>query len=342
VVELTPRRQIERELGRPLAEETWSWLEEQGYTDPELYSPEEVADIVRTVGASFRQAVPARLIDEVGPRLVPGAELLDERAQAIAAWVALAATGDSGVRRFRMSHLGDGLLQAEEIHAWVVARYQINQPAEWPLVEPEVTETELWKAMTLGRSPLHPVPHAVLHWMEPSLDGEWTARRWPVPPRSPLARLADLSDSLVSKYRWDKYEATAWVLTGLEPYVGPISASATVGASYAREVGTYDVLSRVTIAVDPTVSPEQLAAWWRHVRHRMLPKRYRPQQVKALRLARFVAACRDETTWDDERRRWNAEVAEHHPEWSYEDVANFRRHAKEAVERLLYLGLQLP
>ena len=132
------------------------------------------------------------------------------------------------------------------------------------------------------------------------------------------------------------------MVSGIDPYVPPVMGSSTVGPNYTRDVGAYDVTSRVTITLDPTVTPEQLAAWWRDVRHRMLPRRYRPQQIKALRLARFAARSSPDTTWDQDRRRWNAGISETHPHWRYDDVANFRRHLKEAVRRLLYVGIQSP
>ncbi|HVM35596.1 MAG TPA: hypothetical protein VM784_09645 [Actinomycetota bacterium] len=341
MVTLTPREHVERELGRPLTDDAWSFLEDGGYTDPELYKPREVADIVRTLGMSYSKPVPPHLSGDIGTPMVPGAELLEERAKAIADFMAKAAEGDNGVRQFRSKHLPGGLIAANDIHDFVTALYRDHLPTAWRVGEPELSDAAWWKAHNEVRFGRPRLRYSLAYWMEPRIDG-WIAGRWPVPVRSPLAELGELSEHLADKYRWNQYEAAAWALTGLSPHVTPITGSSTVGTNYTRDIGSYDVTSRVTITLDPTVSPEQLAAWWREVRHRMLPGRYRPQQVKALRLARFAARSDPDATWEEDRRRWNAEVGGEHPDWRYKDVANFRRHAKDAVRRLLYVGIESP
>lgn len=46
--------------------------------------------------------------------------------------------------------------------------------------------------------------------------------------------------------------------------------------------------------------------------------------------------------WDEDRRRWNEKIGGEHPDWRHEDVSNFRRHAKDAARRLLYVGIESP
>lgn len=163
-----------------------------------------------------------------------------------------------------------------------------------------------------------------------------------MPPDSPLGKLSVLGQQLADKWRWTLVEAVLFVLTDEPPEISPITGQSEVAHNYSVVMwGGYDVFSRVRIDLDPAVTPQQLAGWWRDVRRRMHDERYRSQSKKHLRLAAFMAGRDETTSWDQDRLDWNRVTADT-PEWNYADRRTFHRDATAAVERLLYVGFTAP
>jgi len=340
---MTPRARVESALGRPVSDAAWEEVGiRRGYErelEMETMETDEVADLFRVVGGMYQQAPRGAVAgDAVGPPQVPGAHTLHQRALAISAWVARAAAADSKVKFFRHLHLRRGLVNQGDVGAWVRQTYARNLPVDWPeLGAPEpgwAHGLATHKAEASGR------PFVLFDWAELSTDGEWQPGRWPVPPRSVLGRLVEVMERLERQWHWSGAEAALFILTGFQPYVAPIAGSCTVGFNYNEAMGgSYDVLSRVNIKIDPTITPEQLAGWWRPVRKEMLEgRRYRPLSEKHLRLAEFMASRDDKTSWDQDLTAWNRK----HPEWRYDDRRNFHRDASLAIGRVLQVGIRAP
>lgn len=331
------RADVEAQLGYVLDDRTWEQLENLGHAD-ELAegqtTPRDVADLVRNFGATWtRHRLPPADLD---PQLVRSGQLY-ARSLAIGAWVARAAADDPKVTAFRRRHLSGRLLPEHEIGAWVAEQDRLARPADWPVpIDLKADENATYRATADAR--LADAPHVQFAWMERT-DTGWIGGRWPVPDGSVLASLAELATELHQKWQWREHEAVAWVLSGIQPDVLAIEGRSNVRRSIHGVLGSYDVLSRITIEVDPVVTPDQLAGWWRSVRRRSLDHRYRPMSDKHLELARFAASRPETTTWDQDRLAWNRAVEADHPNWRYEHRRNYHRDAIAAVRRLLSVGV---
>jgi len=333
------RHDVEALLGYVLHDRAWQQLEELGFAD-ELAegrtTSRAVADRVRAFGATYaRHRFPPA---DLAPGLVQGAEQLHARSLAISAWLARAAGQDPKVKAFRQRHLGGTLLGEDAIAGWI-AEHDQARPADWPVSLALAADADA-SYRAAADVQLARVPHVEFTWMEPTATG-WVGGRWPVPRGSVLASLAGLARDLHTRWRWREHEAAAWVLTGIEPYVIAVEGQNAKRSNFNRVLGSHDVLSRVTINVDPVVTPEQLAGWWRRVRHNVLPGRYRPMSERHLALARFGAGRPESTTWEQDRLVWNREMGTEHPDWRYDDRRNFQRDATTAVRRLLFVGIDL-
>lgn len=335
------REAVEAQLGYVLDDRTWQRLEELGHADELAQgqtSPRDVADLLRDLGATWaRHRLPPMSAE---PGLVRGAEQLHARSLAISAWVARAAAQDHKVKAFRRRHLGGELIGEADIAMWVRERDRMSRPADWPVsVDLEADENASYRATADVQ--LASAPHAQFVWIE-RRGSEWVGGRWPVPRRSVLASLADLAEELHRKWRWREHEAVAWILCGVQPYIIAIDGHSTIRRNFNSVLGSYDVLSRITIDVDPVVTPEQLAGWWRGIRRQILDRRYRPMSEKHLALARFGAGQPESTTWDHDRMAWNRRVSSDHPDWRYDDRWNYRRDARAAVQRVMFVGIDPP
>ncbi len=336
------REQVERALGRPLAETTWLQLVDLGFEE-ELEqgaaTPEEIAARVRDFGDTWRDG-PAR-IPAVGESAagLPGGALLALRASVVSEIATVAASVDGALCYFRETFLPDGQpIPEDAINGWVVAQYRSKLPSGWPVTgDPAVGDAHYKANAEVQLNPRFKERHAVLQWAERNSAGDWRAGCWPVPLKSPLARLVTLMQHLHDRWLWSEPEAFLFVVCGRTPHVPTIKGSATVrNRELTEALGWHDIFSRVTIEVDPTVSPEQLAAWWRDVRRRVLPRRYRPMSEKHLQLARFSTRRDESTTWEQDRRAWNTAF----PEWAFDDRGNFRQAVLQGRDRLVRVGFQ--
>ena len=91
---------------------------------------------------------------------------------------------------------------------------------------------------------------------------------------------------------------------------------------------------RITITVDPTVTPDDVADAYRQARsHFVDPKKARTQDTKRLALAVFCDRGPTDESWSQTLKRWNKRL----PDWRCrsDDVFNFHRHASAARQRLL-------
>lgn len=243
---------------------------------------------------------------EEGP---PAAHLLAGRSDAASAWAHRLATELRDVVRWRHHHLDGGLLDPSAVDGWV--------------------DDALTGDGADGDE--------VLRWG--AFDGDrWEERTVEVGSAGQLGELAAVSRMLSDRFTWSPAEATVFVLTGLDVLVFPIRAVARMGWAGSSSVAvTYTTFNRVTITVDPAVSPAELAAWWKECR-RSLPggSPRRLQVERQTTLARFMATrWATDSTWADDWRVWNRT----YPDWDYSSVGGFRTEALRAMEGL---GITVP
>jgi hypothetical protein len=143
-----------------------------------------------------------------------------------------------------------------------------------------------------------------------------------------LAQLRVLGRDL-SVYTWDWRAAVWFVLTGEQPRVDDHS----VGMKIASDL---PVLSRLTVTVDPSLTPPEVASIYRAARQKQFGGRFRRLSEKHLELARFAAVQPADTSWDRQLQAWNRECRGK-PKWRFDHVCHFKRAAEIALRRVLRL-----
>jgi hypothetical protein len=132
-------------------------------------------------------------------------------------------------------------------------------------------------------------------------DEEHDIHRVCVKPSSVLGELRKYADNLIQKYPWWEPEAVWFVLTGIAPWVAPVSMN-------ARGTGLSGLFERqfVTIKAEPWISDETIQRTYREAQIRLLHGDNRPTRNKQIRLFRFVSSRTDPYGLDKKER---AEVA---------------------------------
>jgi hypothetical protein len=188
--------------------------------------------------------------------------------------------------------------------------------------------------------------------------------------RSPLGKLAEVAEKLASRYRWAPSQATDFVLTGRMPEVLMYTGSAQIRYGIDSSAAT-----RVTMALDPSLTPEQVAGIYARLRAKLHEDPPRSLSLKYCRLAEHVGphvqfyaqepgkvrrTGRRPTpgptglaqfidpvpgySWATLHWDWNAkhaDPAEKTWSWRYEHLSNFTRDAQSALTRLLNPGWRM-
>ena len=93
------------------------------------------------------------------------------------------------------------------------------------------------------------------------------------------------------------------------------------------------ISSRITMEIDPTLTPKEVAEQYKKLRALLIGARYRSMSKKNLRLAEFYDVHKPkDTTWDALMNKWNHSQAR---EWKYARYENFARDCKQAWHRLM-------
>lgn len=192
-----------------------------------------------------------------------------------------------------------------------------------PMGEP-VDDAHLKETVNaLGKRPSRGVPRRRFGYVHGS-----QARSFPVDARSALGELGAIAARLARGYHWTDDEAATFVLTGRPPRVAPVVARVRATQRAAT--------SRITLSVDPRISPTELGKIYGDLRRLPLleaivgHRASRPLDERSVSLAVFVARHHDES-WARMRQRWNAE----HPEWPFNNDRAFWTDARRAWQRVV-------
>jgi hypothetical protein len=139
---------------------------------------------------------------------------------------------------------------------------------------------------------------------------------------------------LADRYTWSEGQATTFVLTGHPPFVSSVGS--------VMRLRDHEALSRITLHVDPALSPQDVAAAYRRVRRTVVPGRHRELSRKHLFLALLAGHKTKATTWAEVMEEWNRNMGRQHPDWRYDQVTNFARDGALAVRRLMHPNYRLP
>ena len=146
-------------------------------------------------------------------------------------------------------------------------------------------------------------------------DDQWV-RRVPVRHGGTLGGLRVVSNSLARQFSWQEAQATNFVLTG----ISPLLSSSRGGI---RMVLNQPISSRITMEIDPTLTPGEVAQRYKNLRAPWVGARFRSMSEKHLRLAKFYGGHKPEgTTWTTLMTRWNHGEGR---DWKYDRFETFAR-----------------
>lgn len=203
------------------------------------------------------------------------------------------------------------------------------------LIEPEAVPN--WVSQHVGDRPgvTGPVALSYLNIPNGTTEVAW------VPERSVFGELAAWTRIQAHQRGWTPAHATMFMLSGTVP---PITSFHATTYSH-RRLG-----AKITLEIDPAITPAQLTRLYRQVRHRVLTgTRPRALDPKTLDLVLFVAAAdlarhpeEVPPTWAERLAAWNQAHGDR-PDYQYPEAATkqFARDARRAKDLLLhppYLG----
>lgn len=369
------RDQLAVELGEPVEGPIWDYLEAQGWIDDAelgLMPVRQLASTARRVkaaGPGIARPAPGR-----EPGFPHASEAALARVGALSAIYAAWASARADVARYRgilakslpimaretgmaPPHADQaGLLHPDQAGPWVRWRYSAEAPGRDTSRQVE----ELLRAVSA-----HGPQRVADLWF---VDGE-RERILTVAANGGLGQLARLAGSIAEDYRWRLSGATMFVLTGRMPEVQVYVGSAEI------HYNEMSAASRVTMTLDPSLSPEDVAGIYASLRQQFHPQpmpRYQPVrryrlaahvgphlQIRSgepgsrngpgrppapgpLGLALFIEPASGHT-WKALRQSWNNacdSVPSGDPgrAWRYSNGPNFVRDSKVAFQQLILPG----
>jgi len=316
-------------LGHIPRDEVWDRLVDEDYVR-EVW--EETAEIgyLEEKYLEFNR-IPGLLLQPQRTEIDSG--LRQIRLQILSDLTARQAAAEKSVITFRQQHLSEGLLEREEVVEWITTQASVDGPASRYLkapipddyapvrcdgrifTEPQLTISDTTSATQIEMD--------LLSYASP--DDQWV-RRIPVRHGGTLDGLRVVSKSLARRYSWQEAQATNFVLTGISP-----SLSSSRGG--IRMVLNQPISSRITMEIDPTLTPREVAQRYKNLRAPLVGARFRSMSEKHLRLAEFYGGHKPEgTTWTTLMTRWNHGEGR---DWRYTRFETFARDCKQAWERLM-------
>jgi hypothetical protein len=263
------------------------------------------------------------------------------RQQVVSILLAKQAEMDDRLIAFRNAHLPDGLLAWGDVREWISRRAkEAGKPTRY--VEVPLPEGSVVRGDSAQRAC---VVEPELQVRTVSADGGVTSKllKFGTPDGRGAETVATVAGSvldelrltierLAGRFEWTAEQAAVFVLTGITPLHALVRTSRKVRP-------LLPVVSRIELSVDPSVTPEELAEYYRVSRARMMPgRRHRSQSRRAMQLAIFAAGRDRSEDWEVTWRAWNERVRAEHPDWEYKGMQkrNFPRDLKAARTRVLF------
>lgn len=323
------RAALTHRLGHEPKEEIWIRLVEEDYVR-EVW--EETAEIgyLEQKYLEFSR-IPGLMLQPQRAEINSG--LRQIRLQILSDLTARQAADEESVITFRQQHLSEGLLEREEVVEWISKQARVDGPPSHYLripipdgyvpvrsdgrifAEPQLTISDTTSATQIEME--------TLSYASP--DDQWV-RRIPVRHGGTLDRLRVVSNSLARRYSWQEAQATNFALTGISPSLS--SCRGGIRLSLNQPIS-----SRITMEIDPTLTPPEVAQRYKNLRDPLIGARFRSMSEKHLRLAKFYGGHKPEgTTWTTLMTRWNHGEGR---DWKYNRFETFARDCKQAWERLM-------
>lgn len=318
------RSHLEKSLRRPVTDDLWDYLVDQGFVgevEDDRTDVEELAYEARRIQRAGRERPPGERGGELGQPSEKG----QEHAWALSVVVADSARSDEEVVAFRHQVMGDTLLEWSEVASWIKTQTETGAPLRLLTVRDTRTEYSGGRTIDLKQASVVNVEVPVLKYAEP---GETWSKAVPTA-EGPLERLRALSATLAKFYAWTEAQATVFVLTDITPLISPMRA--TSGGLLFHNGYSMDWAIRITLTIDPSTPPDEVAKAYAKVRRDAGQAGRRRLSAKHAALAAFRIE-HEHLSWSKLLGAWNAE----HSAWRYEHESNFRRDAIRAGARLLH------
>jgi hypothetical protein len=140
------------------------------------------------------------------------------------------------------------------------------------------------------------------------------------------------SRDLADRYPWLAAQAAVFLLTGIPPVVETISGEI--------HLAQFRPLSRITLKIDPAISPQEVFEKYSAIRRIIVKKNQRNLSSKHLHLALFAATCAPGKGLEERKDEWNNACI--NEKWKYFRKTNFARDCavakKKSSEPRLYLS----
>lgn len=345
------RHQVEEELLKSFNPAIWDYLIEKGHVGDYIYGESDLDKLVREYEKlalwegrrgeparwEGRRGEPARLRGELHPKESKRWEVLNRILAGQASRMPLVVQ----YRRSRLSQWPGRVLPLDKVSKWIVERAEEEGAAYKmrPMREPVSPDGGVGFTGRGG---------GVAWWYPPRVSAE--RRRRPhgsqlsldtllwddgdgsygitIVTGGVLYSLKEVARDLVEVFGCAESGATTFVLTGIFPGVllGSYDIVAVYSPAYSR--------ARISVTVDPSASPEEVAGLYRQARQRLGVQRNRPFSDRILTVLEFAHKERAEgMPWEAVRRLWNRE----HPEWRYDYADLLSRDYHRAERKLLRL-----
>ena len=323
------RLALARRLGHEPKEEVWNRLVEEDYVREVWLEIVEI-DYLEEKYRDFNR-IPRHLLQPA--RDAPDSGLRQTRLQILSDLTARRAATEKSVITFRRQHLPEGLLKRGEVVEWLERQAAEDGPASRYLripipdgYEPIRRNGRTFTEPPLTISDASPATHVEVELLAyASPDDQWS-RRIPVKHGGTLDRLRALSQLLVRRYKWMEAQATTFVLTGVSPLLSSLRGGFRIEFSQP-------ISSRITMEIDPTLTPEEVAKQYKKLRASLIGARYRSLSEKHLRLAEFYRGHKpDGMTWVALMNKWNHSQDRG---WGYTRFEAFARDCTQAWQRLI-------
>jgi hypothetical protein len=289
----------------PVTDEEWAWLKDEGYAA--VF--EEVDGLNRALRDLLerRRAGTASRHVALAEGVAPARGLRGIHEQALSRVLLHLIDNENdrfGVRAFRPEILRRHLISPHNVPRWIKQKHEDQGP---PTI---IVSGRERRAQLLAY-----------------VDGEEVIRRVATRAGAPLDRLRRISEQVSAFGGWHPARVATYVLTGVEPTVPTMEVSVRWQTPVAAR-------SRIVLTVDPTCTPQEVAAVYRvqRARHFGRVKRLSPKHA---RLAVF-AATHEALPPAEQMAAWNS--GHRQRSHQYRRVAIFNRDSRIALTRLTEFG----
>lgn len=330
---------LESRTGRKVRDNEWQFLEREDFVQRYRNAERNLAWLAERL-ESFRTHAPGGANRrERAPKLVARKVRRElSSAGAIALLAAREAEVEPSVVAFRRRELGGRLLSPADVEKWIKEREaeETKLPRLWigDVPVPSNHHVRLESGRLVVNPPLTVdcvVGELRARALEYAVAGDEWIHHAVTAHGGVLETLRALSERLAKFHGWHPAAASVFVLTGDAPPPRRIVWRARGDTSpFARLA--------LTIEIDPTLPPQELAKSYAAMRRQFITgERTRRLSEKHLRLALFVVERPEGEPWSNRMKAWNKAA----PKWRYRHESNFRRDAAKVRQRLLRPAIPL-